>query len=321
MTRRPGLDPRLEAVARAHGGVFSSALITGLDVDEHDLVAWRRSGAVRRVRRDAYVLGSAWAEADASGRLALRARAVIAARGFREIASHQSALALHGLPVLGVPTDTVDVVAEVTKVRLANGLRSHPPVPGLDVVVLAGYRAAAIAPAVVQVTARSGLLAGLVPLDRALHDGRCDVAGIDREVDRLPAGSRARRRAAALLDAADPRAESVGETRTRLLLRDLGYRPLSQVTLVDRFGVALGRVDFLIGERLVVEFDGAVKYAGAEGRRALAAEKAREDALRAEGYVVVRVTWGDLDHPERVARMIRRAEAQLLRRDGVVAAS
>ena len=53
-----------------------------------------------------------------------------------------------------------------------------------------------------------------------------------------------------------------------------------------------------------VEFDGAVKYSGADGRQALVDEKHREDELRRLGYRVVRLTWRDLADPERVARLL-----------------
>ena len=72
------------------------------------------------------------------------------------------------------------------------------------------------------------------------------------------------------------------------------------------------------GDHVIVEFDGAVKYEGAQGRSALVAEKRREDALRALGYVVVRVTWSDLASPTRVISQIRRALAGLSTRDGHV---
>jgi very-short-patch-repair endonuclease len=96
---------------------------------------------------------------------------------------------------------------------------------------------------------------------------------------------------------------------TRLLLAGLGLAVRSQVRLFDELGL-MGRVDFLVGEKVVVEFDGLVKYEGAQGREALAAEKRREDRLRAAGYEVVRLTWADLDRPDRVARMVRVAVAR-----------
>jgi hypothetical protein len=57
----------------------------------------------------------------------------------------------------------------------------------------------------------------------------------------------------------------------------------------------------------VVEFDGAVKYAGAEGQAALVAEKRREDMLREMGYAVIRLTWADLARPDLVRRRIEAA--------------
>lgn len=65
-----------------------------------------------------------------------------------------------------------------------------------------------------------------------------------------------------------------------------------------------------MAERIVVEFDGLVKYEAADGRAALAPEKRREDRLRAAGYEVVRLTWADLDRPERIAMLIRQAASR-----------
>jgi very-short-patch-repair endonuclease len=75
-------------------------------------------------------------------------------------------------------------------------------------------------------------------------------------------------------------------------------------------GGRLFRADFrVVGTRVLVEFDGAVKYA--DGRRAtLFEEKRREDALRREGWVVVRLVWADLDDPERVRRLVLDAVAR-----------
>lgn len=50
-----------------------------------------------------------------------------------------------------------------------------------------------------------------------------------------------------------------------------------------------------------------MKYAGSNGREALAAEKSREDRLRALGYEFVRLTWADLSRPATVDRELRLA--------------
>jgi very-short-patch-repair endonuclease len=57
----------------------------------------------------------------------------------------------------------------------------------------------------------------------------------------------------------------------------------------------------------IVELDGLVKYAGADGRQALIDEKRREDALRSLGYHVVRLIWRDLHDPALVKRLIKDA--------------
>lgn len=99
------------------------------------------------------------------------------------------------------------------------------------------------------------------------------------------------------------------------MLTDHGLAVRSQVPICDA-SATVGRVT--IGDHVIVEFDGAVKYEGVQGRSALVAEKRREDALRALGYVVVRVTWSDLASPTRVISQIRRALAGLSTRDGHV---
>lgn len=82
---------------------------------------------------------------------------------------------------------------------------------------------------------------------------------------------------------------------------------VSQVPIRDARGQFVARVDFLVDRWVVVEFDGRMKY---DDPQVLWAEKRREDALRALGYEVVRLTWSDLDHPERVARLIREARGR-----------
>lgn len=102
----------------------------------------------------------------------------------------------------------------------------------------------------------------------------------------------------------DGRNESPGETRTAHLLRALGFDVEPQVQLVAdgrRY-----RADFRIrGTKVLVEFDGALKYA--DDPRNLFEEKRREDALRREGWLVVRLVWDDLRRPAVVLARVRRA--------------
>lgn len=118
----------------------------------------------------------------------------------------------------------------------------------------------------------------------------------------------------------DARSESVGESRLRVLLADLGLpEPSLQAEIRDVGGRLVARVDFLL-ERwgVIVEFDGALKYAGV-GAEALIAEKTREDKLRDLGYEVVRAVWADLTHPVELVARIRRAVARSSQRRGPLA--
>ncbi len=276
------MDARLLAVARARHGVFTSATATAFEVEDAALIRMWRSGEVVRVRRDAYVLGEVWAPASPEARLALRTRAVLAGRD-GDVATHQSALALHGLPLHGVPMTVVDAMADVNRVRLRSGLRTHPREPALPVLDADGVEVVTVGAAVAQVLVRHGALAALVPLDAALRRGGCELGVVGEYLDHLCTTPRLRRLGEVLLQRADTRCESVGETRTRSALLDLGLEVSSQVDICERSGGLVGRVDLLVEGRIVVEFDGAVKYGGAEGREALVAEKRREDRLRALG--------------------------------------
>lgn len=304
------MDERLRQRAEWQGGVFTWQDVRALLLRETDLRSAMRRGEVIRLRRDAYVLAEVWRVARPSERLALRSRAVLRTRP-GDVASHQSAVALHGLPCWGLPVDVVDLYGAVGRTRTAAGVRSHPRPDDLDPVDVGGVACVDVGMAIAQVAQRHGLLPALVALDQALHDQTCRRSDVLAATARIARGRRERARLERIVSLADADCESVGETRTRILLQDLGYEVRSQVTISDADGVRVGRVDFMIGDLLVVEFDGMVKYEGADGRAALAREKAREERLSALGCVVIRLVWADLDHPERVRRQLEAAHRRI----------
>lgn len=95
----------------------------------------------------------------------------------------------------------------------------------------------------------------------------------------LGASARGRR----ALAAHDPAAESGIETLLRIALRRVHIRTRSQVVIPG-----VGRVDFLIGERLVVEADG---YEWHGGREAFERDRNRDRELVRRGYVVLRASY------------------------------
>jgi very-short-patch-repair endonuclease len=305
------MSDRLLAIAAAHHGILASADVERADLDPNALAALVRSNVLHRLRRGAYVVAGDWTAAGPERRLDLQVRAVLRARGNAdEAATHQSALAVHGLPLHGVALGVVDISGRVRRVRREGSLRVHPIDAALDVVEIAGCRTVSIAVALAQVALREGPISAVVAADRALAQRRVELEEVLTSVTQLARTPRQGVRAARWLRQCDPLSESVGETRTRLLLTDLGHAPRSQVRVADAAGTVVARADFLVGSRVIVEFDGLVKYSGQDGREALVAEKRREDALRALGFEIVRLTWADLDNPGRVDALVRAALAR-----------
>ena len=309
------MSDQLLAIAAAQHGILAPEDVVRADVDHNALAALVRSGVLHRVRRGAYVVAADWTAATPEKRLDLRTRAVLRTRSHAgEAATHQSALAVHGLPLHGVALGVVDISGQVRRVRREGSLRVHPTDPGLEVVEVDGCRSVSIAVALAQVALREGRLPAIVAADRALARRRVELEEVIALVRQLAPTPRQAVRAERWLRQCDPLSESVGETRTRLLLTDLGHAPRSQVRVADASGTIVARVDFLVGKRVIVEFDGLVKYSGQDGREALVAEKRREDALRALGFEVVRLTWADLDNPGRVDALVRAMLARAERR-------
>lgn len=156
----------------------------------------------------------------------------------------------------------------------------------------------------------SGLppLDGLVIADSALRLG-ADRGAIAHQID-TRTGYRGIVRARTVLEYADRRAESPWETFVRYILVSNGLpRPDLQIPICTRrgwFWADLGWPEW----KLLIEFDGFVKYAAAAGgdpARAVFEEKRRQDAIEEEGWGVLRTTAADLRQPTTlVTRVCRR---------------
>lgn len=96
------------------------------------------------------------------------------------------------------------------------------------------------------------------------------------------------RSAAWLLDLARPDAQSGLESLLRLRLHLLGLTLDCQVDIPD-----VGRVDFVIGGRLILEVDGRANHAGAERRHN---DLMRDAAASARGYETLRFDYAMVVH-------------------------
>ncbi|ANS79895.1 hypothetical protein SGUI_2499 [Serinicoccus hydrothermalis] len=159
----------------------------------------------------------------------------------------------------------------------------------------------------------AGVDAGVCVADaalRAYRASRQEMLDWVESMRRSPHLSAARH----VVGQASPTAESAAESKARIRLLALGYRVVPQVVLREQDGAFVARVDFLLPDLgVVVEVDGALKYAGAEGRAALVEEKRREDGIRRLGYGVARLVWADLDDLARIRELVERAARTVTR--------
>lgn len=286
-----------------HQGYVTAAQVSDLGRASHTLGRLVADGRLVRASRGIYLPPGARFRPQTH---ALLVKATLDDDPFA-IASHHSALALHGIALFDVDWGQVHLLDARTSSRIRDHRHWHVLREGDEVVDVGGYRVAGVPLALAQVAAQFGIAAGMVAIDDALHRGVCtrdDVASVLAS-GRLRRGVVAARRAVEL---ADERTESPGESRLRWILANSPWHFEIQAEIG---GPGAGyRVDHLVEGRLVVEFDGAMKYDGPTGRAALLAEKTREDWIRERGYGVLRVVWSELDHPAQVQRRISRTLLQ-----------
>jgi len=308
------MNPKLRRRASEYGNTFSrqDAVESGYTVSQ--IRERLRNGQWISLRRGLYAewvdrAGSPpWERKAAEHRLAVHA-AVRALAGSGVVISHQSAVALHGLPTWGLDLDLVHVTRTDRSHGRTLAKTSHHvgELPIRAVTTTDGLPTTTIARAVVEASCSAGYEAAVALCDGALQSGRVTKADLTEELNQM-VGWPGTGTALAAVAFADGRSESVGESRLRVLMDNHGLpEPELQVQFSANDFVA--RVDFYFRQyEVVVEFDGMIKYRD-EAVDSVVREKQREDRLRSTGVLVVQVTWDDLNHPHRLTRRILQAFA------------
>jgi hypothetical protein len=260
-------------------------------------------GEMLRVAHGVTTPADAFRAASESVRHRARVEGVLAVSRPGLIVSHASAVVMHDLPWFGSFPERV-TVTDTSRER-AQRLRFADKVPArgrhVGTVVVDGIETTDLTTTAIDVALRADRGHALVVLDAVLRRGverRALVAELESRSTR-----RGVQRAMALLEIADGRIESVGESLTSLVMHDIGLpRPQLQHEFVENDRV-VARADFWFPEHgVVVEFDGLVKYrnellrAGRTADEVVVAEKLREDAVRARPEVssVVRLIWREV---------------------------
>ncbi len=193
------------------------------------------------------------------------------------VLSHISAAVLHGLPLWRTDVSRVHVTRLGATTRTTKRTRfSGAPLTLDEVTWIDGYRVTSLDRTVLDIARSLPFEQAVVVGDAGIHKGA--------QVKAVPdVRSEQARRILAFLDG---RAESPGESRSRVLMDRLRIaKPQSQITILDMAGRFIARVDFCWPEfGLVGEFDGLLKYKAVHGEDSsavVADEKRREDRLRA----------------------------------------
>ncbi|SJM71018.1 type IV toxin-antitoxin system AbiEi family antitoxin domain-containing protein [Gulosibacter sp. 10] len=270
------MDRRFDRHLAEHDGVATTAQLRGLGATRHDLRRWAETGTLIRLRPGWYARPDV--EQDV--------RCAVAAGGAM---SGSAALARHGL---WIPAGEPFQVRARERARVAR--LTIPAPPGGEPAAIEPYalprsRDLPVVRAVDE--APTALLAAMLSrprdtavilADSALHTRRI-TWGLLRRV-----AERAGYKGGEVLSRVAGTAESGTETCFRLWLVAHGIRFRAQARICRGC-----RVDFLIGDRLIVEIDSRMHHTDPS---AYAKDRARDRMLLRMGYRVLRLTYAEAMH-------------------------
>lgn len=309
----PADDPRLVPIAlrrtllaRGHTDRFLARAV--------------RTGALARPRRGAYVEGEAWRAMTEEERYAVRCRVAVLQARTGVILSHVSALPFNDGPLWGHDLEEIHVTREDGfSGRREAGIQRHcGRLLAGDVVETHGLLVMSALRSTLETTMLGSAEAGLAVANHFLHRGDfepADLAGryaasMDHWPHSLATGI--------VLRLADPRIESVGESRTSYFFFARGLpKPIPQFEVYDG-ALLVARLDFALPDHGIwIEFDGRTKYErylrpGETAVDAVLREKRREDKVaELTGWRCLRITWADLADPMALEVRVRRLMASV----------
>jgi hypothetical protein len=265
------------------------------------------------VQRGVYVDAHEWAAMDDVQRHLVRVRAVASTSVTEHVFSHQSAAAVHGIPVLGgLPLQVHLTVSPGTTAHFRNHITAHRTVLEPEHVTRSdGLLVTTVPRTIIDLAVSESFPAAVVAVDWWLRRG--DRSELLRSLDGLTRRTGIARAEAAIAFG-DARSGSVGESLSRAVIHLLRFpAPELQVPFTDAAGL-IGIVDFWWPHAsLIGEFDGRAKYQrdeythGRDPGEVVYDEKVREDRLRALGPGVARWGWAEASSPVALGELLHRA--------------
>lgn len=306
LSARVPLEPDIYGVISSADGTHSRSALA------HAI----RTGRLVRVRRGLYVPAEVWDAGNATYEAVHRRHVIAAHVGTlatrNAFASHYSAALIAGLPTWRPVGQTPCLTLPRRSQATLPGLHIHRALVPASHIARGPLRSLSVARTVLDLAREHRLRDAVVAGDYALAEGLTTLDDLHRtgqDCFRFPGIVRARH----MIELLDARAESPLESVSRLVLNRLRFpAPVPQVPIYDRAGQFLGRSDFYWHELGIVgEADGRSKYTDAA---VLWEEKRRQDALTAEGLVVVRWGAAEVREPTMLLGLLLDAAAKANRR-------
>jgi hypothetical protein len=315
----PGhMIPRIEGLMSRQLGLITrrQALEAGLPAEAIDRLTRRGDWVI--VRRGVYTDRDRWERLTrVEDQQRTRDRAASMRIGAPHVMSHDSAALELDLPILRARQPMTHVTRPgVVGSHLRHGVKHHlAPYLLSQVVVVHGRPVLGAARTAADIAREHGFVPGVVACDSALRAGASprDFEEAIAAMAYWPGVTVSR----ASWDAADPGADSLGETLSRLVVEALGHgRPETQFGLTD--GSRTAFCDLRLGRHLF-EFDGLLKYLRVEDGGLATIdpadvvwyEKQRQDWLCGFKLGMSRLVWDDVYGSRREVTM-RRLEREYL---------
>ncbi len=286
---------------------FTAAQAQAAGLSRHRLQALRREGAITTI------LYGVYAAAELRDSVDLRVAAVKLAMPPHTIVCDRTAAWLHGVDAFDfaelewLPPVDVCVLPAKNRSRRDECKGSRRDLATEDVMDLVGVQVTTPLRTALDLGCNLSRPAALATLDAFLHAGYFNAVALHNEVRRFR-----RRRGVVqlrqLIRIVDPKAESPGESWTRLAILDAGLpAPDSQYVVVVN-GAELFRLDLAYWRhRICVEYDGVQFHDTPEAR---AYDEMRRRWLREHGWTVIVVRKDDFT-PEAMVRWTSELRAAL----------
>lgn len=320
------MDAHLARIVATQRGFFFRRQALACGYGEKEIAAHLRARDWLRLRRGAYATSAMVKALDPAARHVLVVRAVVASLSGRVVVTGVSGLAVRQVPIWGVDLSVVHVHREDDKTsRRDAGVAHHRgDLPAAEITEIDGLLVASPEVCAFDAARTSTYDAGVALVDGVRHRWPFDLDRARTLVEQRRdwSGSINANR---VLGFSSDRAATVGESRGRILMARIGLPPPTlQHPVRSESGALLGTTDFYLpDESTVAEFDGRLKYGRGLYEKSgqlndidlgdvVWQEKRREDAIRDQGYEMVRFVWSELDGMDsqlndRFQRAFRRA--------------